>query len=436
MAVGDAVQALLDGLDGVADGGVGLQLGNVNKLGLAVLEVADGHLHDLAGVLAGGRLIELDIVGIGHLGDGRGGHELGVEALGQGAEGGEDALHVHHDGLAGAGQHHVLLLEEVAGHGDAVAHGHLVGGAAHAGDVDALRAHLLGQGHHLGVLRVEHDHLGQRRVVAVDDDVDHVLLHDAQVGVGVHGLGGAEQHVGELGAHHRAAPAVGHAGAQRLANQRLGQGGAAHVGHVHGLGNLAVDGAGLDAGVVPDLLARLGGALQEALDAEGLTVLHQAGLGDLMGQVVDVAALGLDVPFLGDADQLLGVLDLVVAAFLGQVQHVGDVAAVVGVGRRAAGGEAQVIAPDDAVAVAAADAPGRLGGDAAGTHGADAAADALLAELTVGGLVLDALLPGVGAHRRCGFEQAIGRGFHLFKSDEGVGDLAQCDFLPNNVVVA
>ena len=375
---------------------------------------------------------EADEVGIGHLRDLGGGDELGVEALGQGAEGREDALHVHDDGLAGAGQHHVLLLQEVAGHGDAVAHGHLVGGAANARHVDALGAHFLGQGHHLGVLGVEHDHLGQRRIMAVHDDVDHVLFHDAQVGVGVHGLGGAEQHVGQLGAHHGAAPAVGQAGAQGLAHQGLGLGGATHVGHVHGLGDFAVDGAGLDLGVVPLLLAGLRGALQEALHAEGLAVLQQADLGDLMGDVVDIAALGLDIPFLGDADQLLGVLDLIVAALLGAVQRVGDAAAVVGVGGGAAGGEAQVVAADDAVAVAATDATGGLRGDAAGAHGADTAADALLAELTVRGLVLDALLPGVRADLCCGFQQSIGRRFHLFKSDEGVGDLAQCYFLPKH----
>ena len=313
-----------------------------------------------------------------------------------------------------------------------MAHGDLVGGAADAGDVDALRAHFLGQGDHLGVLRVEDDHLGQRRIMAVHDDVDHVLFHDAQVGVGVDGLGGAEQHVGELGAHHGAAPAVGHAGAQRLANQRFRLGGATHVGHVQGLGDLAIDGAGLDPHVVPDLLAHLGGALQEALGSEGLAVLHQAGLGDLVGDVVDIAALGLDIPFLGDADQLLGILDLIVAVFPGQIQHVGDVAAMVGVSRGAAGGEAQIVATDDAVAVAAADSAGSLRGDAAGAHGADATAYALFAEFTVGSLVLDTLLPGVSADRCRRFQEAIGRGFHLLKSDEGVGDLAQCYFLPKH----
>ena len=91
---------------------------------------------------------------------------------------------------------------------------------------------------------------------------------------------------------------------------------------------------------------------------------------------------------------------------------------MIGVGSRAAGGEAQVVAGHDAVDVAAADASGGLGGDAAGAHGADAAADALLAEFAVGGLVLDALLPGVCAHLAAGFQQPFGGGFHLLDSDQ------------------
>ena len=49
------------------------------------------------------------------------------------AEGREDALHVDDDGFAGARQNDVLLLQEVAGHRDAVTHGDFVGGAADAG---------------------------------------------------------------------------------------------------------------------------------------------------------------------------------------------------------------------------------------------------------------------------------------------------------------
>ena len=299
-----------------------------------------------------------------------------------------------------------------------MAHGHLVGGAAHAADVDALGAVGLGQGDHLGILGVEHDHLGQGGVMAVDNDVDHVLLHDAQVGGGIHRLGGAEEDVGELGAAHGAAPAVTEAGPQGLADQCFRQRGAAHMGHMQGLGDLAVDGPGLNARVVPQLLGVLGGALEEALDAEGLAVLHQSGLGDLVGQVVDVLALGGDAPLAGDPLELLGVFDGVVAALLGLVQGVADAAAMVGVGGRAARGEAQVVAGHDAVNVTAADAPGGLGGDAAGTHGADAAADALLAELTVRGLVLDALLPGVRAYLTAIFQQPFGSGFHLLDSDQ------------------
>ena len=202
------------------------------------------------------------------------------------------------------------------------------------------------------------------------------------------------------------------------------------MGHVHGLGDLAVDGAGLNGGLMPDILTHLRRALQEALLAEGLAVLHQAGLGDLVRELVDVAALGLDAPFLRDALELLGVLHLIVAAILGKVQRVGDVAAVVGVGRRAAGGEAQVVARDDAVGVAAADAARGLRSDAARAHRADAAADALLTELAVRGLVLHALLPSVSANLLCGFQQSVGCSFHLLNRDKGLIHFHQSFFLP------
>ena len=76
--------------------------------------------------------------------------ESGIRAMGEvvmnlvwkhllrGPRAGEDALHVHDNGLAGAGQNHVLLIQEVTGHGDAVTHGDFVGGAAHTGNGDAL----------------------------------------------------------------------------------------------------------------------------------------------------------------------------------------------------------------------------------------------------------------------------------------------------------
>ena len=253
--------------------------------------------------------------------------------------------------------------------------------------------------------------------MAVNDDVHHVLFHDADVGGGVHRLGGAEQHVGELGAGHGAAPAVGQAVPQRLADQSLRQGGVAHVGHVHGGGDLPVNGPGLDARLMPQLLGVLRRPLQEPLNAEGLAVFHKGHFGDLMGQVVNVLALGLHAPLLGNAQQLLRVLDLVVAALLGLVQGVADLTAMVGVRCRAAGHKAQEIPGHDAMNVAAADAPGAFGCDAAGAHGTDPATGAGLAEAAMGGLVLDPLLPGIGAHLFAVFQQAGGSRFHFLNSD-------------------
>jgi hypothetical protein len=45
--------------------------------------------------------------------------------------------------------------------------------------------------------------------MAVDDDVDMVFFHDAQVGFGLQRIGGSEKHVLKVGGQHGAAPAVG-----------------------------------------------------------------------------------------------------------------------------------------------------------------------------------------------------------------------------------
>ena len=75
--------------------------------------------------------------------------------------------------------------------------------------------------------------------------------------------------------------------------------------------------AGHDLSLAPQLLGVLGSALCELLLAEGEAVLQQADLSHLVSQVVDVLALGLNAPLLGDADQLISVLDLIVAALAG-----------------------------------------------------------------------------------------------------------------------
>ena len=167
--------------------------------------------------------------------------------------------------------------------------------------------------------------------MAVDNDVDHVLFHNTDVGSGVNGLRGAEQDVGELGAHHGAAPAVGQACAQGLLDECLGKRRTSHMGHMQRLRNLTVNRARLNAGFVPQLLCVLGSTLQVALDAERLAVFHQADLGNFVRQSVDVLAFGFDVPFLCDSLQLFGVLDLICTALFCLIQGVADLTAMVGV---------------------------------------------------------------------------------------------------------
>ena len=74
-----------------------------------------------------------------------------------------------------------------------------------------------------------------------------------------------------------------------------------------------------------------------------------------------------------------------------------DFTAMVRVGGGTTGDKAQEIPAYDAMYITAADPPGTLLGDAARTHGANAAAGAALAKATVGHLIFDPLLPGIGA---------------------------------------
>ena len=254
----------------------------------------------------------------------------------------------------------------------------------------------------------------------MNDDVDHIFFHNAQVGGGINGLRGAEQHVGELGADHGTAPTVGQAGAQGLVNQCLGHRGATHVGHVQGLRNLAVDGAGGQLVVAPNLLTGLGSTLQETKATERLAELFQTGKSHFMGDVVDVAMLDLDIPLFGDALELLFVFDFVIAICRRAIQSHRDGATMVGVRCGATCGEAKVVASYHAVGIAAANATGRFSGDSARTHRADTAAQALLANLAVGSLGSGTSLIGVGANKLRGLKKTVCRSFHLLSRNKNV----------------
>ena len=155
----------------------------------------------------------------------------------------EDALHVDDHRLDRAGEHRELLVEHVARGRHALAHERLVGGAADAGDVDALGADRLGELDHLGLARRVDDHRGEQRLVAVDEDVDLVLGEHAEVRLAADRLRRAVEDVLQVGREHRAAPAAGERALDRAVEQRLVVLVGAGVRAVHRLDDLAVDAA-------------------------------------------------------------------------------------------------------------------------------------------------------------------------------------------------
>ena len=141
----------------------------------------DGHPEYVLGPFQRVMLIELHMRCAGDLGLGGSGDYFGMVALGNVRQPLHDALDIHDHGIDRAGDDSQFLLQEVTGDGDAVPHQHFVGGAAHARQVDSLCAWLCCQLHDLRVLSRRHDHFGQERFMAVDDDIDLIFLENAEV---------------------------------------------------------------------------------------------------------------------------------------------------------------------------------------------------------------------------------------------------------------
>ena len=204
-----AAQQILNGLIAETHHRGGLA-GRNHHRGFAVGEVVDGLPHYLPGHIQGMMFIKGDVHG-GPFDHGPvvRSDELGVITFGNIGQGLHLALHVHHHGVHGAGDDGQFLLQVVARHRNAVAHQDLVGAAAHAGQLDALGALVLGILDHLRFLGGHIDHLRQQGLMAVHDDVDVIFFQDAQVDLTGHRHRHAEQDVLQVGGDHGAAPAVG-----------------------------------------------------------------------------------------------------------------------------------------------------------------------------------------------------------------------------------
>ena len=68
-----------------------------------------------------------------------------------------------------------------------MANEYLVGGAAYPGEGNALGARSLRFGHNLRVAGSDGEHLGQRGLVSVHEDVHRLLAQDPEIGPAPHG---------------------------------------------------------------------------------------------------------------------------------------------------------------------------------------------------------------------------------------------------------
>ena len=366
-------------------------VGLVRNLHLAAIaKILDRNLDDFLGHVQGAVFLKLHVHGPGHVRLRRGGDDLGVVAAGDANNGLHDALDVHDHRLDGARGKRQFLLHRVAGDRHAVPHQGLVRRAAHARERDAaLRAGpfgLLDQG---GVLGREDNHLGKGRLVAVDDDVDGILAEDAEVRPRAARNGCAEENILKFGADHGSAPTVAEGTATCLGQDALVVLIHADVGAMEHLADLPVNRARRDAGLLPDLLPRLGGALEEPLLALALAEFGQRRVTDDLGDLLDRFSLGLDAIYLGNHAQLLHVSDAVVLGLAGGGcnQRLGHAAAVIAVGGRAGGDHSGKVARDNRARRRPANAPvlaRNVLDDPARTHEAIAAAQSAAPELALG----------------------------------------------------
>ena len=260
-----------------------------------VLVVVDGRGDYVLGDIQGMILVEFYVFGIGHLGLGRSGDDIGMDAVGYLPHTLVDTLHIHHHGFHRSCEQCQLLLQYVSRNGHAVAHQYLVGRAADPPEVDSLGSGLLRLLLHLRQAGGQNDHLREQGLVAVYDYVDLVLLDNSEIDLGLQGGGGIEHDVLQLRPDHGASPAVGQGRAGRAFEDVLVFLVHTDMGAVHELHHLAVDAAGEDAELAPYLLALLRRPLGEGQLALLLAEHGQAALAHFQGDFVYLAVADLDI---------------------------------------------------------------------------------------------------------------------------------------------
>ena len=226
--------------------------------------------------------------------------------------------------------------------------------------------------------------------MAVHYDVDLIGLQDAQVGLGEGRGWGPEHDILQLGGDHGAAPAVGQAGSQALKDEVDRVVIHAYVGAVHDLHYLPIDAARIYAQLLPQLHPLGWRATGELDGALLLAELGHDGIGE--------SDLAVHPVLLHQPLHLGLVLDLIAGglACREQLEGMGHIPGMVGVGGGSGGDHAQEVTGHDDIRRGSADAfAGALseGIYAAGAHVAVAAAQPQLSKAALRLLLLEAV-PG------------------------------------------
>ena len=95
--------------------------------------------------------------------------------------------------------------------------------------------------------------------MAVNHHVDHIILQNAEVGLPKDGGWGAKQDIGNVGGDEAATPSITEGSADGVVEDMLGILVVTDVGAVEGFNNLAVNTAGHDAGIFPDVAGAFSG---------------------------------------------------------------------------------------------------------------------------------------------------------------------------------
>ena len=155
------------------------------------------------------------------------------------------------------------------------------------------------------------------------NDIDMVLFHDTEVGLGLERSRASEHDVLQIGPDHRATPPICQRTSCTLFHQILVILVNPHMGPVQDLDDLTINREGFDTLFFPFVLERLRSAFQVAEGTTGLAEFSNGGFCYTQGNLVEIAVHSLTINFNrcgyikvgGNLDQSCRILDGVILGF-------------------------------------------------------------------------------------------------------------------------